>query len=166
MVIIFNSVFLARRFLAWTGVKTTLITGLVSIGAGQLWLAHVVAGGTYWVNVLPGLLLTAFGMGLAFPAASVGATAGAEPKDQGLASGLYNTSQQVGGAVGLALLATIAAAATSGAHGSLAAGYRLAYLVATGIAGLAILLVATQLSKAQCQAELARERRLPAVRQY
>jgi EmrB/QacA subfamily drug resistance transporter len=165
-VIVINSTFLARRFVARIGVKTTLITGLVSIGAGQFWLAHVVAGGTYWINILPGLLFTAFGMGLAFPAASIGATSGALPKDQGLASGLYNTSQQVGGAIGLALLATIAAAATAADHGALAAGYRLAYLIATGIAGLAILLVALELNSKECQIEAARDRRVPAVRQF
>jgi hypothetical protein len=165
-VIVVNSTFLARRFIARTSVKSTLITGLVSIGIGQFWLAHVVADGTYWFNVLPGLLFTSFGMGLAFPAASVGATAGTLPKDQGLASGLYNTSQQVGGAIGLALLATIAAAATASDHGALAPGYRLAYLVGTGIAGLAILLVATQLNAKKCQEEAALDRRLPAARQF
>jgi EmrB/QacA subfamily drug resistance transporter len=164
-VVVLTSVFLSRRFLARAGVKAALVVGAALIGVGQFWLAHVTAGGSYEVNVLPGLLITSVGMGLALQAASVAATSGVSDRDQGLAGGLFNTSQQVGAAIGLALLATIAAAATASAHGSLSAGYRLAYLVASGIAGLAIVLVATQLNHAECQAEAARERQIPAIRQ-
>jgi len=139
--------------------------GLVGIGLGQFWLAHISTGGVYWESVLPGLLLTAFGMGLAFPTASVGATGGVAKGDQGLAAGLLNTSQQVGSAIGLAVLAAIAAGTTADAHGSLSSGYRVAYLVATGIAALAVVLVATQHRAGECQEEAARQRGVLVARQ-
>jgi hypothetical protein len=66
--------------------------------------------------VLGGLVFTAFGMGLVFPTASVAVTARIGPNERGLAGGLFATAQQVGQAVGLAALATIAAARTAGTH--------------------------------------------------
>ncbi len=77
---------------------------------------------------------------------------------KGLAGGLLTASQQIGAAVGLALLATLAAARTEQTHGSLAAGYGFSYLVATGIVLIAMVLVATQLNHKACQSELARQR--------
>ncbi len=151
-----TSTLLTRRLLSRVGVKPILIGGFTSIGLGQLWLSHITSGGSYGVNVLPGLLLTAFGMGLAFPASSIGAISGVAPSDQGSAAGLFNTSQQVGSAVGLSLLATIAAT-TSRVGGTLAGGFRVSYLVATGIAALGIIMIATMLSGRQCQVELARQ---------
>lgn len=146
---------LTRRLLSRIGVKSILIAGMSSIALGQFWLAHVSASGSYVVNVLPGLLLTAFGMGLAFPATSIGAIAGVSPGQQGSAAGLLSTSQQVGSAVGLSVLATIAAATARGAGGTLSSGFRLSYLVGAGIAILGIILVATLLSGRQCRVELA-----------
>jgi uncharacterized membrane protein YkgB len=94
---------------------------------------------------------------MALPDAAVGATTGVNRSEQGLAGGLLTTGQQIGAAVGLALLATLAAAHTA-QTGSLAAGYGFSYLVATGIVLIAIVLVATQLNHQACQAELARQR--------
>ncbi len=113
--------------------------------------------GSYVVSVLPGLLLTALGIALALPTASIGATTGVDRREQGLAGGLLTTSQQIGSAVGLALLAAIAAARTE-QTGSLAAGYGFSYLVATGIVLIAMALVATQLNHKACQSELTRQR--------
>ena len=103
------------------------------------------------------MLLTALGLSLALPAASVGATTGVDRSEQGLAGGLLTTGQQIGAAVGLALLATLAAARTA-QTGSLAAGYNFSFLVAIGLVLIAMLLVATQLNHQACQAELARQR--------
>jgi MFS family permease len=149
-----TSTLLTRRLLSRMGVKPILIAGMISIGLGQLWLSHLTSGGSYGVNVLPGLLLTAFGMGLAFPAASIGAISGVAPSEQGSAAAIFNTSQQIGSAVGLSLLATIAAAASHGAGGSLTGGFRDSYLVGAGIAALGIVVVASMLSAHQCQSEL------------
>lgn len=125
--------------------------------AGQFWFAHISAGGSYVVNVLPGLVLTALGFGCVLPTASVAITSGVEQRDQGLAGGLFTTCQQVGAATGLAILATVAAARTVHAHGSLAAGYRLSFMIATGIALVAAAIVARQLNAATRQPELARQ---------
>ena len=90
-------------------------------------------------------MLTAFGMGLAFPTASVAVTSGIGAGERGLAGGLFVTSQQVGQAIGLAALATIAAAQTKADHGSLVSGYKASFLVATGIIVVAALIVAIQM---------------------
>jgi hypothetical protein len=111
--------------------------------------------------VLPGLLLTSVGMGLALPTASIAITAGVQGRDQGLAGALFTTGQQTGAAVGLAVLATLAAARTAHAAGSLVAGYRRSFLVATGIALLAVVLVAWRLGSRDCQQELARQQPAP-----
>jgi MFS family permease len=115
------------------------------MGAGQLWLAQITAGASYPAAVLPGLVLTAAGVGLALPTASIAITSGVQASDQGLAGALFTTSQQTGAAVGLAILAA-AAAATDGHGGSLVGGYRLSFLIATGLAVLAAIIVALQLS--------------------
>jgi MFS family permease len=103
--------------------------------------------------VLPGLVLTALGIGLALPTASIAITSGVAASEQGLAGALFTTSQQTGAAVGLAILATAAAAASAGHGGSLVAGYRLSFLIAAGLAVLAAIIVALQLSSKSARAE-------------
>ncbi len=152
-----TSTLLTRRLLSRMGVKPILLAGMTCIGLGQLWLSFISASGSYAVNVLPGLIVTAFGMGLAFPAVSVGAISGVAPTEQGSAAGLFNTSQQVGSAVGLSLLATIAAATTRAAGGTLVGGFHVSYLVGAGIAGVGIIVIASMLSAKQCTLELARQ---------
>lgn len=132
-----TSVLITRRLLARFGTRTLLLAGLFSVGVGQFWLFHIAADGTYLVNVLGGVVFSAFGMGLVFPTASVAVTAGMGPGERGLAGGLFVTSQQVGQAVGLATLATIAAARTKAANGVLVTGYRLSFLVSVGIVAVA-----------------------------
>ena len=145
LTVLVTSTWLARRLAARFGTRAVLAAGLVSIGLGQLWLTQLSASGSYAVNVLPGVLLTSFGMGLLFPTAAVAATAGVEPGDRGLAGGLLAASQQVGMAVGLAVLATVAAARTRAATGSaavaLVSGYRLSYWAAAGIVACALAVV-------------------------
>jgi MFS family permease len=136
--IVLMSTFATRRLLDRLGVKRMLLIGLASMGVGQVWLSLLTRGGSYLLNVLPGLLLTSVGIAQALPAASIGATTGGD------------RSQQVGSAVGLDLLAPIAAACTE-QTASLAAGYGFSYLVATGIVLLAMVLVATQLNHQACQ---------------
>jgi EmrB/QacA subfamily drug resistance transporter len=145
LTVLVTSTWLARRLAARFGTRAVLAAGLVSIGLGQLWLTQLSASGSYAVNVLPGVLLTSFGMGLLFPTAAVAATAGVEPGDRGLAGGLLAASQQVGMAVGLAVLATVAAARSRAVTGSaavaLVGGYRLSYWVAVGIVACALAVV-------------------------
>jgi EmrB/QacA subfamily drug resistance transporter len=153
--VVLTSTFGARRLLSRLGVKALLLAGLIAIAAGQLWLAQISAGASYASAVLPGLLLTAFGMGLAFPTASVAITSGVEQRDQGLAGALFVTSQQTGAAVGLAVLATVAAARTNAsASHALTTGYRLSFLIATAIALVAAAIVGGQINSRACQREL------------
>ena len=146
-----------RRLLTRFSIKHVLLAGLASMAAGQLWLAQISAGGSYAADVLPGLLLTAVGIGLALPTASIAITSGVQGRDQGLAGALFTTSQQTGAAVGLAILATAAAARTAHASGSLTAGYRLSFLIAAGLAVLAGVVVTIELRSRDCQQELARQ---------
>ena len=89
---------------------------------------------------------------------------GVQASDQGLAGALFTTSQQTGAAVGLAILATAAAAATDGNGGSLVDGYRLSFLIATGLAVLAAIIVALQLSSKSHRVEPGTSRLPPADR--
>jgi EmrB/QacA subfamily drug resistance transporter len=131
---------LLQRLPAWQ----VLLAGLTCLAAGQLWLTHVSGGATYLGVVLPGLILTSMGIGLSLPTAAIAITSGVRREDQGLAGALFTTGQQTGAAVGLAVLATAAAARTH-ASGSLVAGYRLSFLIAAGIVVLAGLTVAVQM---------------------
>jgi EmrB/QacA subfamily drug resistance transporter len=90
------------------GVKPVLVGGLILIALGLLWFAQMSVGGSYVSDLLGPSLLSAFGLGFAFVAMMVASVAGVEPHEAGLASGLINTSQQLGGALGLAVLVAIA----------------------------------------------------------
>jgi EmrB/QacA subfamily drug resistance transporter len=139
------SMLVVRRLLPRLGVKRMLLLGLLSLGLGQLWLSHITARGSYPVDVLGGLLLTAFGIGIAFPTASVAVTAGVDVRQEGVAGGLYVAAQQIGIAAGLAALATVATARAKAAGGSAVAGYRLSFLVAAGMVAVAAVNVVIQL---------------------
>jgi len=126
------------------GPRATLIASLVSIGLGLIVFAQTPVDGTWATDILPAMVLIGLGAGLGFPSLMTLAMSGATPSDSGLASGLVNTSVQVGGAIGLALLATFATERTDSlrANGeslasALNSGYHLAYLI-----GAALVLVA------------------------
>jgi EmrB/QacA subfamily drug resistance transporter len=133
----------AARF----GTQHTLVASLVFIGAGLLLFARTPVHGEYLTDVMPAMILIGLGAGLGFPALMTLAMSGATPEDSGIASGLVNTTVQVGGAVGLAVLATFAAERTDSlkAHGAAAAaalnsGYHLAYLIGAGLVAAAIVI--------------------------
>jgi len=94
-------------------VRANTIGGMVCAAAGLFVLSGVPVDGSYASDLLPGLLLMAFGMGNTFVPITLIATTNVEPRDAGLASGLFNTSQQIGGALGLAVLSTFAAEKTT-----------------------------------------------------
>ncbi len=127
------------------GPRATLVPGLVLIAFALGLLARVPAHGHYAVDMLPALVLLGTGIGISFPSLMTLAMAGATPEDAGLASGLVNTTVQIGGALGLAVLATLAAsrtsdlrAAGSGLPAALTGGYQLAFAVGAGLVVLAI----------------------------
>jgi EmrB/QacA subfamily drug resistance transporter len=134
------------------GPRATLVPSMVAIAAGMLLFARTPVDASYLVDVMPPMVLIGLGAGLGFPSLMTLAMSGATPSDSGLASGLVNTSVQVGGAVGLAVLATLATERTDGllADGksmaeALNGGYHLAYVVGALLVGVAIVVALTVL---------------------
>jgi len=105
---------LASSFAPRIGVRPVAATGMVLTVIGMLLFARMPVDGSYATDVLPGMILGSLGMGAIFMPLTLVATTGLKDEDQGLASGLFNTSQQVGGALGLAILTTIAVGHTPG----------------------------------------------------
>jgi EmrB/QacA subfamily drug resistance transporter len=127
------------------GPQATLIPAMVFVVAGLLLLARTPVDASYAIDLLPAMILIGLGAGLGFPSLMTLAMSGATESDSGLASGLVNTSVQVGGAIGLAVLATLATERTQnqladGVSGpaALNSGYHLAYLIGAGLALVAI----------------------------
>jgi EmrB/QacA subfamily drug resistance transporter len=125
---------LTPALFARIGTKPVIVAGAVLGAAGLFWLSRISAQGTYASDVLPGLLIVAFGLGAVFVGATTAANAGVGEDRAGLAAGLLNTGQQLGGALGLAIISAIATARTSSllhtGHGLAAAstaGYRYAF---------------------------------------
>jgi EmrB/QacA subfamily drug resistance transporter len=144
----------SQRIVPRFGVRAVAVTGMTIAAAGLALMVRVSVHGTYAGTMLPALILLAVGLGLAFVPATLIGVSSVHGDDAGLASGLFNTAQQVGGAVGLAVLATVAASRTSslvsglghhpGAQALAAAtvsGYRIAFLVAAGFMVAAILVI-------------------------
>jgi EmrB/QacA subfamily drug resistance transporter len=132
---------IAQALVTKLGVKPVLLTGLGLLGAGLVYFTQVSVGGSYVSDLLPGFLLIGVGLGFSFVPVSIAALAGVTGKDAGLASGLINTSQQIGGALGLAILTTIAtthaenllAEGEDRAH-AFTSGYSLAFWAGAGFA--------------------------------
>jgi EmrB/QacA subfamily drug resistance transporter len=142
---------IAQAFVTRLGVKPVLSVGMLLLGGGLIYFTQVSVDGTYVSDLLPGFLLIGVGLGFAFVPVSIAALAGVTGKDAGLASGLINTSQQIGGALGLAILTTIATtrtedllAAGEPAPEALTEGFSIAFWAGAGFA--AISLVATLLA--------------------
>jgi EmrB/QacA subfamily drug resistance transporter len=103
---------IASQLVTRIGFKPVLVAGMGFIAAGLLWFSQVSVGGGYVQDVLGPSLLAAVGLGFSFVPTTIAAVSGVQEREAGLASGLINTSQQIGGALGLAVLATIANART------------------------------------------------------
>ncbi|MEN3313765.1 MAG: hypothetical protein V7645_3094 [Actinomycetota bacterium] len=106
---------IAAQLVTRIGVKPVLAIGMTSLTGGLVYFTQVSVGGSYLADLLPGFLLIAVGLGFSFVPISIAALAGIQPAEAGLASGLINTSQQIGGALGIAALSTIATSRTSDA---------------------------------------------------
>jgi EmrB/QacA subfamily drug resistance transporter len=122
------------------GPRATLIPGLVSALAGLALFTQVHVGGSYVGDLLPPLVLVGIGAGLSFPSLMTLAMSGVDPSQAGLASGLVNTTQQVGGAVGLAVLATLSSTRTAtllhegkASASALTSGYHLAWTIGAAL---------------------------------
>src|SRR5690349_4092016 len=104
---------LAQQFIKRIGVRAVAVIGMAIAAVGLFILAHASVGGSYLSDILPGLIPQSVGMGLTFVPVTLIATTNVGPEDAGLSSGLFNTSQQVGGSLGLAILSTLAANKTT-----------------------------------------------------
>jgi EmrB/QacA subfamily drug resistance transporter len=127
-------------------VKPVLIIGLGLLAAGLIYFTQVSVDGSYVSDLLPGFLLIGVGLGFSFVPVSIAALAGVTGRDAGLASGLINTTQQIGGALGLAILTTVATTHTNNllaegddAPQALTSGFSLAFWAGAGFAVLSIL---------------------------
>jgi MFS family permease len=144
----------AQALVTKAGVKPVMIVGVTLMGLGNLWFTQVSADGSYAVDLLPGFLAIGVGLGFSFVPMSIAALAGVVPQEAGLASGLFNTSQQIGGALGVALFSTVATNRTSDllAEGesraaALTSGFTLAFWVAVGFAVLALVATLTMIHR-------------------
>jgi EmrB/QacA subfamily drug resistance transporter len=140
----------AAQLVTRIGVKPVLVTGMTLLTAGLVLFTQVSVGGSYVTDLLPGFLLIGIGIGFSFVPISIAALAGVEPGEAGLASGLINTSQQIGGALGIAALSTIATSSTEDAVSTgsalptaLVDGFTAAFIAGAIIAALGILAAAT-----------------------
>jgi EmrB/QacA subfamily drug resistance transporter len=132
------------------GVKPVLVTGMAALTSGLVYFTQVSVHGTYLSDLLPGFLLVGVGLGFSFVPISIAALAGVRPAEAGLASGLFNTTQQIGGALGIAVLSTIATSRTSHAltdgialPSALVHGFTGAFVVGAGIAAVGIVAALT-----------------------
>jgi len=152
LIIAIASLAFADKLIARFGPRTMLLSGLVPVIVGLLLLTGVSVHGNYFTDVLPALVLMGAGAGVALPALMGLAMSDVDPADSGVASGLISTTQQIGAAIGTAVLAAAAAARTAGrvaagdeTREALAAGFRLAYgissafLIAAVAAGALVL---------------------------
>jgi EmrB/QacA subfamily drug resistance transporter len=120
---------LASNLATRVGVRPVVTVGMILTILGMLYFGKMPVDGSYASDVLPGIILASLGMGAVFMPLTLVATTGLRDEDQGLASGLFNTSQQIGGALGLAILSTIAAGQTkNGSAAQLVHGFHYAFV--------------------------------------
>jgi EmrB/QacA subfamily drug resistance transporter len=126
---------LSGKLIGRFGIKANVVVGLLAMGSALILLSQVPANGDYVANVLPASLLAALGMALAYIPVTMAAMSGARPQETGLASGLVNTTYQVGSAVGLAAMVALAAAAgPEGSGEALLGGFHAAFYGAAWVA--------------------------------
>jgi len=162
----------SERLIMRLGARTTLFPGLLLIAAGLALFTRAPVGGSYVEHVLPVVVLLGVGAGTCFPALMTLAMSGATHEDAGLASGLVNTSAQVGGALGLAVLATLSTTRTGNllaggesTASALTGGYHLAFLIGAGLVVAAVGIAAAVLEPApRAQARAAAESEPAGVR--
>jgi len=154
----------AGQLVTRVGVKPVLVTGMTALTLGLLYFTQVSVGGSYLGDLLPGFLLIGVGIGFSFVPISIAALAGVTPSEAGLASGLINTSQQIGGALGIAALSTIATSRTEDSVSSgtvlpvaLVDGFSSAFLAGAIVAALGLIAALTMIRRAELEPELVAE---------
>jgi EmrB/QacA subfamily drug resistance transporter len=149
----------AAQLVTRVGVKPVLVAGMATLTAGLVYFTQVSVGGSYLGDLLPGFLLIGIGIGFSFVPISIAALAGVQAAEAGLASGLINTSQQIGGALGIAALSTIATSQTesSVADGTalpvaLVDGFTAAFVAGVAIAAVGIIAALTLIRRDELEA--------------
>jgi EmrB/QacA subfamily drug resistance transporter len=145
---------ISQALVTRAGVKPILTIGMLLLGGGLAYFTQVSPNGSYVGDLLPGFLLIGVGLGFSFVPVSIAALAGIDGHDAGLASGLINTSQQIGGAIGLAVLATVSTTRTENllADGkdpatALTSGFQIAFWVGVGLAVASLIATLVALRK-------------------
>lgn len=151
----------AAQLVTRVGVKPVLVVGMAALTAGLLYFTQVSVGGSYVADLLPGFLIVGVGIGFSFVPISIAALAGVAPAEAGLASGLINTSQQIGGALGIAALSTIATSQTeesvlggAAVPQALVDGFSSAFLVGAVFAAVGLVAALTLIRRDELEPEL------------
>jgi EmrB/QacA subfamily drug resistance transporter len=146
----------ASQLVTKVGFKPILAIGLALIAAGLVWFSQISVHGSFLADILGPSLLAAVGLGFAFVPVTIAAVSGIEDREQGLASGLINTSEQVGGALGLAILAAVANSIIGSSHDPvvLTEGFQSAFLVGTGFAILGLIATLLLISNSDSRAHV------------
>ena len=163
---IITSANIAQRLVGPLGIKMTGVIGMLIAGAGLALMTMISVGGSYWTEVLPGLVVMGLGLGLTFMPLTMLATYGSDAEDAGLASGLLNASQQVGGSLGLAVLSTLAASQVTSHLAGLGhpptaldqaaaavSGYRAAFIAAAALMFVGAFLLSVLISSREARVE-------------
>jgi EmrB/QacA subfamily drug resistance transporter len=155
---------LAQALVTKIGVKPALVIGMLTLALGLFYFTQISVDGSYVNDLLPGFILIGVGLGFSFVPVSIAALAGIESHDAGLASGLINTNQQIGGAIGLAILTTVATTRTddelaAGASdaAALVSGFQLAFWVGAAFAVVGLLTTLVVLKRDDLRTEPAAE---------
>jgi EmrB/QacA subfamily drug resistance transporter len=152
---------IASQLVTKVGFKPILATGMGLIALGLIWFSQISVDGSFASDILGPSLLAAVGLGFSFVPVTIAAVSGIEDREQGLASGLINTSQQVGGALGLAILAAVANGIIGSSHdpAKLVEGFQSAFAVGAGFAilGLIATLVLIRTSDSRAHVALGQE---------
>jgi EmrB/QacA subfamily drug resistance transporter len=160
MIIVSSTV--ASQLVTRTGARPTLVVGMLLITGALVWFSQVSAGGSYVGDVLFPALVVAVGLGFAFVPVTIAAVTGTRPDEAGLASGLINTSQQIGGALGLAILVSVATSRTASAVAegvgdqavALNEGFQTAFLVGAGFTLVGAIVATLTISSRDCRQQI------------
>ena len=141
------------------GFKPVLVVGMICVTVALVWWSRISPDGSYVADVLGPSVVAAIGLGLSFVPVTIGAVAGVDEHESGLASGLINTSQQIGGALGLAILATIANSTTGDSFEpvALTEGFHDAFLVGAGFGAIGLVLSLTLIKSSDSRAMIERD---------
>jgi EmrB/QacA subfamily drug resistance transporter len=155
---------IAAQLVNRVGVKPVIAAGMTFLALGLAYFTQVSVGGSYLGDLLPGFLLIAVGLGFSFVPISIAALAGVQPSEAGLASGLFNTSQQIGGALGIAALSAIATSKTEDGVASgtalpkaLTDGFESAFIWGGLVAAVGIVIALVLVRRSELEAQVVEE---------